>query len=149
MGGGRISGGVALACVALSSPAWAQPAPPSPPSAPPGEAEAPAPAPPPAPAVDPKKEKAKELFLAGNRLRKAGDCQRAAELYRKSRRLVTTMGNTRNEAVCLRKLGRIDEALDLYGLLLERFADRLSPSVPSAAVTGGRFCSLPPESLHC
>ncbi|MEQ9320536.1 MAG: PEGA domain-containing protein, partial [Polyangiaceae bacterium] len=69
---------------------------------------------------------AKRLFLEGNALRKAGDCQRAVVKYRASRERVKSVANTQNAAVCLRDLGRADEALEMYEELLTAFSDDLS-----------------------
>ncbi|MFP6683238.1 MAG: PEGA domain-containing protein, partial [Polyangiaceae bacterium] len=78
---------------------------------------------------------AKRFFLQANRLRKAGDCQRALELYLRSRALHATVASTLNAAVCLRKLGRFDEALDLCETLLietdHPLSDRLREVVAS------------------
>ena len=65
------------------------------------------------PAVDPKLEEAKEWFRKGNLLRKAGDCQKALEMYVRSRRLVPSLPNTLNSAFCLDQIGRYDEALEM------------------------------------
>jgi hypothetical protein len=40
-----------------------------------------------------------------------------------SRELATTRGNTKNAAICLRKVGRFDEALDMFEALLRDFPD--------------------------
>ena len=71
-------------------------------------------------------DEAKRLFLEGNALRKAGDCQRAVVKYRASRERVRSVANTQNAAVCLRDLGRADEALEMYEELLTAFSDDLS-----------------------
>lgn len=47
--------------------------------------------------------------------------------FLKSRELFPTKGNTKNAAICLRKVGRFDEALDLFEALLRDFSD-LSPT---------------------
>src|SRR5688500_9945008 len=44
-----------------------------------------------------------------------------------SRELAPTRGNTKNAAICLRKVGRFDESLDMFEALLRDFPD-LSPA---------------------
>ncbi|XYH96245.1 PEGA domain-containing protein [Sorangium sp. So ce1128] len=114
---------LAAALAAPASPARAQPEPPAPPaSGAPAEPPAAAPTPPDAPlppaSPDEALARAKELFQAGNELRKTGDCQRALELYLRSRQVVASVPNTLNAAFCLDQLGRYDEALELYETLL-------------------------------
>lgn len=69
---------------------------------------------------------AKRLFDEGNALRKVGDCQRALNKYAASRELVPSVANTKNMAVCLADLGRHDEALETYEVLLTEFHDALT-----------------------
>ncbi|WP_437732436.1 PEGA domain-containing protein [Sorangium sp. So ce1335] len=90
----------------------------APPAAPAASSAAPPAAPAPSASPDEALARAKELFQAGNELRKAGDCQRALELYLRSRQLVASVPNTLNAAFCLDQLGRHDEALELYEALL-------------------------------
>ena len=71
-------------------------------------------------------EEAKRLFRDGNELRRTGDCQRALELYLRSRALVPSVPNTINAAFCLNELKRYDEALELYEELMVRFSAELS-----------------------
>ena len=71
--------------------------------------------------------KAKELFQQGNELRNAGDCERALERFAASRALVPSVPNILNSAYCLNSLGRADEALDDYALLLTDFEKDLQP----------------------
>ena len=71
-------------------------------------------------------ELAKRLFHNGNELRRAGDCERALEFYRRSRALVPSVPNTVNAAFCLNELKRYDEALELYEELMVRFSEELS-----------------------
>jgi hypothetical protein len=110
---------ISLALSAASS--WAQPAGPE---SPPPSAQASA-APPPPP-EDPRLAEARQLFRQGNELRRAGDCQGALELYRRSRAVLPSVPNTWNGAVCLQTLGRFDEALDTYEQLLTEFNDKLT-----------------------
>ena len=70
-------------------------------------------------------ERAKELFRQGNELRKAGDCLRALEFFVKSRALVPSVPNILNGAYCLNALGRHDEALEHYEVLLTRHSKDL------------------------
>ncbi|MCA9620578.1 MAG: PEGA domain-containing protein, partial [Myxococcales bacterium] len=58
-------------------------------------------------------------------LRKTGSCERAAVLYLKSRALFPSVANTLNAAVCLAKVEREDEALELYQELVGRMRDQL------------------------
>ena len=62
--------------------------------------------------------RAKELFERGNRLRAAGDCQRAIGFFLASRELLAAVPNTLNAAYCHYELGQLDEALLLYEALL-------------------------------
>lgn len=71
-------------------------------------------------------ERAKNLFRQGNELRKAGDCGRALALYRQSRRIVPSVANTTNSAVCMVELGLDDEALEMYEDLLLHFRAELT-----------------------
>ncbi|MBI4704818.1 MAG: PEGA domain-containing protein [Deltaproteobacteria bacterium] len=68
---------------------------------------------------------AKRLFRQGNDLRQAGDPQRALELFMRSRALVASVPNTLNAAICLALLGRDDEALELYEVLITEFRGEL------------------------
>jgi hypothetical protein len=69
---------------------------------------------------------AKELFRKGNALRQAGDCERATEYYARSRKILASVANTLNAAICFDRLGRLDEALSLYEQLLLDFRSNLS-----------------------
>ena len=66
--------------------------------------------------------RAKALFREGNALLEAGDPERALERFLQSRELVPSGKNTANAAICLERLGRDDEALEMYEELLSRFA---------------------------
>jgi len=69
---------------------------------------------------------ARVLFRKGNALRKAGDYQGALDYYERSRSLVASASNTINVAVCLEKLGRNSEALDVYKVLRTEFWSKLN-----------------------
>lgn len=70
-------------------------------------------------------EEAKALFDQGNRLRSAGDCERALVFFVRSRALVPSIPNTLNAGYCAHQLGRFDEALGFYEALLVQFATEL------------------------
>lgn len=67
-------------------------------------------------------EQAKELFRQGVTLLDAGDTERALEYFLRSRELVPSGKNTVNAAICMERLGRYDEALELYEEVVLRFA---------------------------
>lgn len=67
-------------------------------------------------------EQAKALFREGNALLSAGDPERALERFLASRAAVASGKNTANAAICLERLGRNDEALEMYEELLARFS---------------------------
>jgi hypothetical protein len=67
-------------------------------------------------------ESAKTLFRQGVTLLNAGDTERALEAFLRSRELVPSGKNTANAAICLERLGRHDEALEMYEEVLTRFA---------------------------
>jgi hypothetical protein len=54
--------------------------------------------------------------------------------FLKSRELFPSKGNTKNAAICLRKVGRYDESLDMFEKLLHDFSD-LSPTDRTLAQT--------------
>jgi hypothetical protein len=87
----------------------------------------------PAQAPDPKLAAAKELFRQGVVLFEAGDVERALELFLRSRAALPAVKNTLNAAICLEKLGRADEAAELYEEVLLRFTSELT-DVDRAAV---------------
>jgi hypothetical protein len=89
------------------------------------------PAPAPEPAPDPAPdlaavEEAKEVFRKGVELFQAGDIERALELFLRSRAIYPSIQNTSNAAICLKKLERYDEALELYEQILTEFSSGLS-----------------------
>lgn len=71
-------------------------------------------------------EEAKRLFRQGVELFNAGDLERALELFSKSRAAYPSVQNTSNVAITLDELGRYDEALEVYELLLVEFKAQLS-----------------------
>ncbi|MBI4704481.1 MAG: PEGA domain-containing protein [Deltaproteobacteria bacterium] len=75
---------------------------------------------------------AKQLFGQGNVLLKAADYQGALEFFTRSRALVASGSNTRNAAMCLQELGRLDEALELYDELLASFGQSLTAEEQAA-----------------
>jgi hypothetical protein len=68
---------------------------------------------------------AKELFKRGVALLSSGDSERALEYFLHSRELVPSGKNTVNAAICLERLGRLDEALEMYEEVLARFSSDL------------------------
>ena len=74
---------------------------------------------PPASADD--KQRAKKLFMEGLNLSKQGLWEPALAAFLKSREIYATRGNTQNAAVALSRLGRYDEAHDMFDLLLREF----------------------------
>ncbi len=73
----------------------------------------------------PRLEEAKAMFRRGVALLEAGDTERALEAFLRSRELVPSAKNTVNAAICLERLGRFDEALEMYEEVLARFAAKL------------------------
>jgi hypothetical protein len=72
-------------------------------------------------------EAAKEEFRKGVVLFEAGDLEVALDHFRRSRALFPSHKNTINMAVSLDRLGRHDEALELFEEVLTRFNADLSP----------------------
>jgi PEGA domain len=70
-------------------------------------------------------ERAKALFREGNALLAVGDPERALERFLRSRSAVASGKNTVNAAICLERIGRYDEALEMYEELLVRFPQDL------------------------
>ncbi len=102
------------------------------PKAPPVVAEAPAEAPPKAgpPAVDPteqKKADARTHFERGLSLFDEEAWDAALVEFTRSREIFPTRAATKNAAICLRRLHRFDEALDMFDALLREF-----PNLPPA-----------------
>lgn len=67
------------------------------------------------------KQAAKAHFDAGNTLLTKGDVAAALLEFQRSRALFPTRGNTLNAAIALQRLGRFDEALELYASLPRDF----------------------------
>jgi hypothetical protein len=98
-------------------------------------AQDPPPAPPAQPAADAadRKAEARAHFDKARALAESGTWSAALAEFLASRRLYATWGNTLGAASSLQKLGRFDEALDLFEILLKDFGDTLSPDVRGAA----------------
>ncbi|MBK8939722.1 MAG: PEGA domain-containing protein [Polyangiaceae bacterium] len=153
---------VAMPSVLVRGTASAQPAPPAKPTAPAKPAPAPAPAPtqpaptpappPPAPAAptpapaqppgsdeeekgpDPaNKPEAEERFRKGLKLLQEEAWTAALAEFVRSRELYPTRTATNNAAVCLRKLKRFDESLDMYETLLREYPN-MPPDRKDAAL---------------
>jgi hypothetical protein len=67
------------------------------------------------------KQAAKAHFDAGNTLLAKGEVAAALVEFQRSRALFPTRGNTLNAAIALQRLGRFDEALELYSSLPRDF----------------------------
>jgi hypothetical protein len=67
-------------------------------------------------------DEAKDLFRHGVSLLDAGDTAHALEYFLRSRQILPSSRNTVNAALCLERLGRLDEALEMYEEVLARFA---------------------------
>jgi hypothetical protein len=65
---------------------------------------------------------AKDLFRKGVVLLQADDTERALDYFLRSRAAQASAKNTGNAAICLSRLGRYDEALEMYEELLLRFS---------------------------
>jgi hypothetical protein len=68
---------------------------------------------------------AKDLFKKGVTLLDAGDVERALDYFLESRKAYPSSKNTGNAALCLDRLGRYDEALEMYEALLLEFGGDL------------------------
>ncbi len=66
-----------------------------------------------------------DLFRKGVALLQANDVERALEFFLRSREAQASAKNIGNAAICLSRLGRYDEALEMYEELLLRFASDL------------------------
>lgn len=71
--------------------------------------------------------RAKDLFQQGVARLEAGDVEGALELFMASRAARPSYSNSVNAALCLERLDRSDEALDLFEEVLARFGAELDP----------------------
>ncbi len=69
---------------------------------------------------------AKELFRKGVAFFEADDLERALDFFMRSRSAFPSIQNISNAAICLDKLQRYDEALELYELVLTDFKAELT-----------------------
>jgi hypothetical protein len=77
-------------------------------------------------ATDASLARAKELFRQGVALFEAGQVEHALDLFLQSRAVVPAAENTLNAALCLDRLERWDEALELYEEMVTKFGRELS-----------------------
>jgi hypothetical protein len=75
------------------------------------------------PAEDERTKEARAHFELGVSHFDHGEWESALEEFTRSRELIPTRRNTKNVAVCLRKVGRLDEALEMFERLLQDFPD--------------------------
>ncbi len=73
--------------------------------------------------ADAKRAQALAHFKHGNRLFRNQQFERAVAAYGASRSLLPSKGNTRNLAIALSRIGRSDEALDVFESLLREYPD--------------------------
>lgn len=97
-------------------------APAPPPAAPPAPSSSAAPSP-----DDARKADARQHFEAGLAHFDRSEWSAALAEFLRSRQIFPTRAATKNAAICLRKEGRFDEALEMYDALLRDFPD-LSPA---------------------
>jgi hypothetical protein len=71
-------------------------------------------------------ERARELFRKGVELYEHDDIERALDLFMQSRAEWPSSHNVANAAICLKRLQRYDEALEMYEELLTDHQDELS-----------------------
>ncbi len=83
-------------------------------------------------AMDARKTEARSHFDLGVSHFDREEWPAALVEFLKSREIFVSRGNTKNAAICLRKVGRFDEALDMFEALLRDFPD-LSPTDRSLA----------------
>lgn len=79
-------------------------------------------------------EQAKERFERGRDLFKQQMWGAALAEFLESRRLYPTWSATSYSALCLKKLGRYDEALDTFAVLVRDFTDKLPANAKEAAL---------------
>src|SRR5262249_38279162 len=75
-------------------------------------------------------DQAKALFREGVALLQADDAEHALDRFVRSRALVPSGRNTVNAAICLDRLGRYDEALDLFEETLTPHLSDLAQAAP-------------------
>lgn len=73
--------------------------------------------------TNPKKEEAQGHFDLGLSHFDREEWPAALVEFLKARELFPSRGNTKNAAICLRKMGRFDESLDMFQILLKDFPD--------------------------
>jgi hypothetical protein len=78
---------------------------------------------PPPPAADTRLAEARRHFELGISHFDREEWHAALVEFLSSRELAPTRGNTKNAAICLRKVGRFDEALDMFEAFLRDFPD--------------------------
>ena len=81
--------------------------------------------PPAAAPADPALANAKALFKQGIEIFKTGDHERALDYFLRSRQAYPSAVNTTNAAICLDKLRRYDEALELYEEVITKHASEI------------------------
>lgn len=116
------TGRVLTACMAWCGAAFAQGPDSSPPSA---QSQRPQPTDTTAPDAQDSLARAKDLFRQGVALFEAGEVDRALDLFRRSRALYPSAKNTVNAALCLDRLGRWDEALEMYEAAIAKHSKEL------------------------
>jgi hypothetical protein len=83
------------------------------------------PAPGSAPGAAERLKEAKDLFRKGVSLLQAGDVEAALAYFLRSREAMPSSQNTVDAAICLERLGRYDEALEMYEELVTTFRNDL------------------------
>lgn len=74
-------------------------------------------------ADDDAKTRARQLFESGMTLARENRWEAALASFLRSREIFATKGNTQNAAVALSRVGRYDEAYDMFAALLKEFPD--------------------------
>lgn len=75
------------------------------------------------PSIAARKQQAKALFKTGIVFFQNRDMDRALDFFLQSRKAFPSIQNTSNAALCLEKLGRFGEALELFEVLLVEYRD--------------------------